>query len=194
MLELLQQVDTTIFQFINQTISNDLFDWIMPWFREKLFWVPLYVFLIFVVAIRFRRHGYIVILSAILTLVIADQLSSHVIKPTAQRTRPCNELVLQDQINVLAPCSGSYSFTSSHAVNHFAVAAFFIALLGESNRRYKWLWLWAFSIAFAQVYVGLHYPFDVFVGGLLGTSIGFLCYKVLLVFYLQKVESFFVRH
>lgn len=194
MLELLQQVDTSIFELINQGMSNDLFDKLMPWIREKLFWVPLYVFLILVVVIRFRKYAYMVILTAILTVVIADQLSSHVIKPTAQRTRPCNELALQSQINVLAPCSGSFSFTSSHAVNHFAVAAFFIALLGETNRRYRILWLWAALIAFAQVYVGLHYPFDVFIGGLLGVSIGFLCYQMLLVFYLKKVPDFRVRH
>jgi undecaprenyl-diphosphatase len=44
----------------------------------------------------------------------------------------------------------------------------------------KWpsvFFLWAFSIAFAQVYVGVHYPLDVISGGLIGILIGYLCGK-----------------
>jgi undecaprenyl-diphosphatase len=32
--------------------------------------------------------------------------------------------------------------------------------------------IWAAGIAFAQVYVGVHYPLDVVAGGLLGALIG----------------------
>ena len=34
--------------------------------------------------------------------------------------------------------------------------------------------LWAFSIAFAQVYVGVHFPIDVISGAGIGTLIGLL--------------------
>ncbi len=37
--------------------------------------------------------------------------------------------------------------------------------------------IWAALIAFAQVYVGLHYPFDVLGGALLGSLIGFIIGK-----------------
>jgi undecaprenyl-diphosphatase len=33
---------------------------------------------------------------------------------------------------------------------------------------------WAFFISYAQVYVGVHYPLDVFCGGILGSMIGWL--------------------
>jgi len=34
------------------------------------------------------------------------------------------------------------------------------------------LYLWAASIGYAQVYAGVHYPFDILAGALLGTGIG----------------------
>jgi undecaprenyl-diphosphatase len=39
----------------------------------------------------------------------------------------------------------------------------------------KWAWvglLWAAAIAYAQVYVGVHYPLDVICGALLGMAFG----------------------
>ena len=39
----------------------------------------------------------------------------------------------------------------------------------------KWAWiafLWALMVSYAQVYVGLHYPFDIFGGALLGILFG----------------------
>jgi undecaprenyl-diphosphatase len=71
-------------------------------------------------------------------------------------------------------CSGGYSFTSTHAANHFAMAMFvFLTLSPMYGKKYLWwLFVWAGCVAFAQVYVGVHYPFDVTGGALVGMSIG----------------------
>jgi undecaprenyl-diphosphatase len=70
-------------------------------------------------------------------------------------------------------CGSGFSFTSTHATNHFAVATFLIMTLGQSFRNIKlWLWSWASIIAFSQVYVGVHFPLDVIAGGILGIIIG----------------------
>jgi membrane-associated phospholipid phosphatase len=45
----------------------------------------------------------------------------------------------------------------------------------------KWanvFFVWAFVIAYTQVYVGVHYPFDVLCGSLLGCGIGFAIGKL----------------
>ena len=87
--------------------------------------------------------------------------------------RPCNDIIFQDTVELRVDCGGGYSFTSSHATNHFALAMFIIFTLGKKNRWIRWgLILWAGSIAYAQVYVGVHYPLDVFIGSLLGILIG----------------------
>ena len=109
----------------------------------------------------------------ILLIFVSDQISSHVIKPFVGRLRPCNEILIKDYVRLLANCSSGFSFPSSHATNHFALAFFLIVLF---NKRYKWvfpvLFFWAFAISYSQVYVGVHYPLDILTGGFLGTIIG----------------------
>jgi len=75
---------------------------------------------------------------------------------------------------VLAGCGGGYSFPSSHASNHFALASLLAPSWARgASSRWRWaLFLWAASIAYGQVYVGMHYPVDVLFGALLGTAIG----------------------
>ena len=62
---------------------------------------------------------------------------------------------------------------SSHATNHFALATFwFLAIQKLKGKKWYWLWFWAALVAYAQIYVGKHYPFDVLAGTALGILIG----------------------
>ncbi len=92
-----------------------------------------------------------------------------------QRPRPCQNEALKEEVRLLVPCGSGYSFTSNHATNHFALAVFFAGTLGVFFKRWRWLlFLWAALVAYAQVYVGVHYPLDVAAGALLGMTIGSL--------------------
>ncbi len=90
-----------------------------------------------------------------------------------QRLRPCKVLEPSKDMHLLVPCGNGFSFPSSHATNHFAIATFLLLILGKIFRWIKIpLILWAGSISFAQVYVGVHYPLDVATGALLGVLVG----------------------
>ena len=174
MIETLQYIDQILFQWINVGLSNPIFDWLMPILREKFTWFPLYIFIIAFTLINLKRKGVWLIICLIVAAGVADTISSKLIKPTFERTRPCNVVEMEGWVNERIHCGNGYSFTSSHATNHFAVAVFLIFALGAQFKRIKWpLLIWASSIAFAQVYVGVHYPFDVIVGGILGSLIGY---------------------
>lgn len=174
MLETIQQIDLSLFKFINVNLSNALFDAVLPWCREKWFWMPVYWFLAAFFGLNFgTKKGWILIVGLVLSAGVADFTSSTIIKKNVQRIRPCNDIALVGQIQERVPCGGGYSFTSSHAANHFAVATFLIGVFGTFARWLKPVALtWAGLIAFSQVYVGVHYPLDVLCGALLGTGIG----------------------
>lgn len=146
----------------------------MPFWRDRFFWIPLYVALASFVVWKFgTAKGAFFILAVIVAASLADVTSSRLIKENVERLRPCNEPEIKEQVNLLIHCGGGYSFTSSHAANHFAVAVFLCFTLGRLYRRIRLpLLLWAASIAYGQVYVGVHYPLDVICGALLGTVIG----------------------
>jgi undecaprenyl-diphosphatase len=167
------QLDESLFHAINSLGQNTFFDWLMPIWRNKLRWIPLYLILVSVIIYQLKIKGLYLLLALGLTIGIADTMSSKVIKKTVKRERPCRNTNLPEVRN-LVHCGGGYSFTSSHATNHFAVAAFLIFLTGGIFGKWRYLlWIWAAIVAYAQVYVGVHYPFDVICGGILGILIAY---------------------
>jgi undecaprenyl-diphosphatase len=172
-MEAILEFDQTIFFLINNDGHNSFLDAIMPYWRDKYTWIPFYLALAIFVIYKFRAKGLYLILALALTVGIADTISSKIIKKSVQRLRPCNDTQINQQVKLLVRCGGGYSFTSSHATNHFAVALFLIGTLGRIFRRIKWpLLFWAATIAMGQVYVGVHYPLDILVGGTIGSLIG----------------------
>lgn len=173
-METLIQWDTALFRFVNDSLGNGLFDAVLPWCRERWFWAPLYLFVAAFSWINFGRRGWWVVLGIGVSVALADFTSSTLIKKNIQRLRPCNDPALRAEVRLRVPtCGSGYSFTSSHAANHFAVAVFLIGALGHVSRHLRpALLCWAGSIALAQVYVGVHYPADVLCGAALGAAVG----------------------
>lgn len=165
----LLQLDHSLFYFINHDWHLPFLDTIMPYWRDKKTWIPFYVILTGFLLYRFRLKGLYLVLAAMLTAGVADATSSHLIKKTVKRLRPCNDPELKADVTLLAGCGSGYSFTSSHATNHFALAMFLVLTLGRLYRWLRWpLLFWAASIAYGQVYVGVHFPLDVLAGSILG--------------------------
>lgn len=180
MIESILEIDKFFFSIINGQWYNGFLDQLLPFIRNKYFWIPLYIFIISFVLLNFRKKGLWILLGLIIVVVLSDQISSSIIKPYFDRLRPCNDPSLLDSVRLLVNCGGGKSFTSSHATNHFAVATF----LGFVSRPYFYvvsilLLLWAAAISYAQVYVGVHFPLDIFCGGMLGMGIGFIIYRLM---------------
>ena len=181
MFDQVNQLDQYLFFAINKGLSNPFFDWLMPYLRNRYLWTPLYLFMAIFFVRNYGKQGWLIVVFLGLTFGISDYLSSSVIKPAFERLRPCNDPIIKPEINSLVVCGTGFSFPSSHATNHFALAVFLITMFYE-----KWKpiilfgVLWAFSISFAQIYVGVHYPGDVVFGGILGAMIGYITGSVLL--------------
>jgi undecaprenyl-diphosphatase len=145
----------------------------MLFLREPLVWVPLYVFLLCWVLWRHRKHALKFILLSAATVAFTDFVSASIIKPLVKRPRPCHAPDLQPVMRNIIDCGGLYGFPSSHASNHFGMAAFwFGAVYCLTGKKWHWLWAWAALVCIAQVYVGKHYPFDVLCGGIFGFACG----------------------
>lgn len=179
LMEAIIQLDQQVFEWINHDLHNYWMDLIMPYWRDKLTWAPLYLLAVVYLLWAFRLKGLVFILAVALTIGVSDQTSSELIKKNVKRVRPCNDLAFNDEVLLLVPCGGGYSFTSSHATNHFALAMFIALTFGARFRRIRLpLFLWAASIAFGQVYVGVHYPLDILAGAVVGMLIGYLMYQL----------------
>ncbi len=173
MLELLQSFDQSLFQLVNQQWTNAIFDAVLPVFRDKMTWVPLYALLLFLLPYRYGKSGVYLIVLVAIAVGLSDLISSSLVKPYIERLRPCKNPQLLDEVRLLVNCGSGKSFTSSHAANHFSLAAALCIPL----RKFRSFLLpvaliWAAMISYAQVYVGVHYPLDVVAGALLGLCLG----------------------
>ena len=177
MLEHLIQLDRQLFYFINHDLTNPFFDWLMPVLRNPRTWIPLYIVILIFCLWKYKKTGAVIVVLFALSAGFADFTSVHLMKNTIQRLRPCHDPVVSQTAIVRIPCGGIYSFPSTHATDHFAMAALISFVF---FRRWKWVWLWAVlwagSISFAQVYVGVHFPIDVTIGALYGIFVGWLFY------------------
>ena len=170
------ELDHQLFHLLNSEWTNTFFDAVMPHWRAKETWIPLYIFALIFFIYKFRKQGIYIILGLLCCFGTADTISHKVIKKSVQRARPCHDnSPLEYNRLLLEKCGPGYSFTSNHATNHFALAIFIIGVLGPFYSRLKYFMLfWAATIAYGQVYVGVHFPLDVFCGALLGSLIGYL--------------------
>ena len=147
MIDFLYSIDLAVFYFINDTISNPLFDKFFPFITNVKHWYLAYIILWGILITKGGKSGKIAAIGIILLIAASDQLSSNLLKNLFERIRPSNAL---DDVNLLIHSSRSYSFPSSHAVNNFAVAVYFYMLYPKL----KWiLFPVAFLVAFSRPYV-----------------------------------------
>lgn len=165
--------DEKLFVLLNTILSNRIFDVIFPLITDVDFWiVPAGLAICFFYRKEKKKALFILGLS-ILLVAITDPLCARILKPYFHRLRPCNPHVMIEHARYLLGRKTSLSFPSAHAMNIFAQAALFS---GFYPKRWGYFFGFACVIGFSRIYVGVHYPLDVFFGAIFGTCCGWLLF------------------
>jgi len=172
MLEAIKNLDENLFLFLN-AFHSPFFDQLMWLFSNRFFWVPLYIWFLWMLYQKFPKHFWTVLVAVTLMVVVSDQLCN-LTKDSVMRLRPSQEPHLQKLVHVVNGYRGGmYGFYSGHASNAFAVAFFMITIV---TRERKYIipvsLVYAILTAYSRVYLGVHYPGDILTGALLGTLLG----------------------
>ena len=177
MLEKIKDLDTELFLYLNG-IHNTFFDIIMYWASDKLFWIPFYAVICYILIREYKKQSISIFISIAILITLCDQIASHLIKNLVKRLRPSHEQALESMIHLSkAGPGGQYGFVSSHSANAFGLATFLILLLPKKYNTLKWvLAFWAFLVAYSRIYNGVHYPSDVVVAAMIGIALAYIVF------------------
>ncbi len=181
----LNHIDTTLFIFFNVYLANPVFDVVMPFITDKHTWYPVWFITIVLLSWKGGTKGRWVVLIAIISVGTTDLTVNRILKPFFHRIRPCN---LLENAHLLIGKKSSFSMPSSHAANFFTLAMVF----SYFYRKYQPIfWFLAAVVAYSRIAVGVHYPFDVLVGSLLGMAIAWSWIEVFKKWLAKKEYSWF---
>jgi len=170
MLELLQQIDISIFFFFNMTLANPVTDFLMPLITYDKGLRVIYAVSMIILLWKGDKTLRWMVLGSILVMVLSDQISAGLLKNWIGRLRPCHVFDIES-INLLVGCGGGKSMPSAHAANAFGQAVFFSYFYKVSKIP---LYIYATLIALSRVFVGVHYVSDILVGSLVGVIAAFI--------------------
>ena len=170
--------DQKLFLFLNG-LHNSHLDEAMRIISTTGVWIPFYAVLVFLIVRKYKKQSWIPLLTITLLVLLCDQFASGLMKPLFERLRPCHEQNLETLIYMPFGCGGQYGFISSHAANTFGLAMFIWLLFKKQSKYWGFLFLWAFIVSYSRIYLGAHYPADVFFGGLSGILWAKILYKIM---------------
>ena len=194
MFEEILKLDSKLFLFLNN-LGTSKFD---------AFWLSLskieanilmYLFLIFLFFYiqnfrpKFLNILYLLLVIALM-ITITDQGANY-FKDSFQRLRPCYNESLMDSLRLVKEnCGGKYGFFSAHASNSFSLAIFF-GLLFKNKIRYMFIITMAYAslISYSRIYLGVHFPIDIIVGGSFGITVGLITYSFLYLKFLKFFDE-----
>lgn len=177
MVECLDSLDRSIFLFLNG-MHNDFFDVFMWYVSKTATWLLMLLFLLYIIFKNNWRLALMVILGIALTITLADQISSGLIKDFIGRFRPTHNPEIESIVHTVNGYKGGlYGFVSSHAANTLGVAVY-ISLLFRNRYITLFMMLWSLLVAYSRIYLGVHYPGDILGGMIVGVISGFVVYKI----------------
>ena len=160
----LQALDTALFRFVNHSLTNPVFDWLMPKLAGHALFVPVLLAAAALLIWKGGRKGRLLAVFLAVVVIGGDTLVVKTLKEAVGRPRPC--IALADTVNRIG-CSDSGSMPSSHSANWFAGAMVAFIFFRRSWRVVVPV---AATIAFSRVYDGVHYPSDVLAGAIVGAG------------------------
>jgi len=151
--------------------GNFLFDQIMLFISARWPWAALILSLALVTVIKRQWSTLRRVLVSLAIMGCCDAVTSYGLKSNLERQRPCHAL---EGVNLVQPsCGSKFGFPSNHAANGAALAMS-IHLLFRKRKFSLSLATLVFFVCVSRVYLGVHYPLDVFFGAVFGALFSFV--------------------
>lgn len=176
------------FQLINSN-NNPVADQFFKYFThygDGLMWAPLGIYCFF-----YRRKYFIAVVAGVLISTIIAQLLKRVIYP--EELRPIGYLSEIFPVHIVdgVRMRRAHSFPSGHATTAFTMALVMAYMI--NNKAWSVILpLFAFLAGYSRVYLGQHFPTDIFAGmciGIVSAILSLLVYRKFTRYINKKAAS-----
>lgn len=148
-------------------------------FSAEYLWILMALGVLALLAVNYRRWRDLVLVS-LGSAVIARAIVAEIFKLLYTSPRPYAVLA---QTHLLLAKETDNSFPSGHTIFVFALAA---GVYMYHKKLGAWLYALAALVAFARIFTGVHWPYDIFAGVILGILTTWICDKIYRKFF-QKI-------
>ncbi len=199
----LQSIDIAVFRFINGTLSNAFFDWLMPILAGGDWFLPLVLLLAGFWIWKGGSRARLCALMLAIVIPIGDGWITNTIKKAVARPRPCRMVgdvrlpMKQAQPRAgeenefrRSGCTSTGSMPSGHTTNWFAAT---MVVWIFYRRAWRVMLPMAAAVGFSRIYNGVHYPADVLAGAIIGSGYGLALSIGVNAFWRRAVVPFFPR-
>lgn len=176
MIDYLMDIDAEALLAVNglHDLFQDAFWWMVS---AKWSSLLLILSLLWILLHKNHRHALLVLGMVILAVLLADQVSSGLIKHLVERLRPTHDPSLENAVHVINGYRGGlYGFVSSHAANFFAIATLILFIMRHRLVAIA-MYGWALVQCYSRMYLGVHYPGDILGGIVVGVLAGWLVWR-----------------
>ncbi len=179
MLDQLLELDTELFLYLNK-LGSTTWDSLWLFITHEFSFVPLYAILLFLIYKKYGTKSLLIMVLVIAAMITFTDQVTNLFKDGFMRPRPCRlDSLMEEGMRYIAERCGKYGFFSGHSSNSMAAAVFGGLVLRPYFKKLIFILLfWSFIVAYSRIYVGVHYPLDIFCGMAFGALAGFGFFKL----------------
>ena len=176
MIDSLLNLDSDLLIAING-MHSDYLDAFMWTVSKTYSWALIALVAITVNARKGWKPLLFFVLALAVAVLLADQVSSSIIKHAVERLRPTHDPHLEGMLHLVRDYRGGlYGFVSSHAANSMAIAILVGCMLPHRAALCSLL-AWTCLQCYSRMYLGVHYPGDILGGIVVGLLAGAIAYR-----------------
>ncbi len=178
-IETLKQLDRQLFLWLNG-LHTGVLDAPMYYISKIFVFIPLFAWWLYEAYKTFHLKKLLVMLVMTVLLVTLTDQSSNRVKHLVKRYRPTHNTEIRQQVHtVYGYEGGQYTFFSGHAANTFGIATYLFLLFRGKKMAFRLsFFAWSLLVIYSRVYLGVHYPSDLFTGMCVGLLWGYVVYRL----------------
>lgn len=190
MLDKLELFDRALFLAIN-ACHAPILDNVMYYISQIWVFAPVFAYWLFMVFRRYGAKKLVILLGFLVLLIVLTDQTANQTKHAIKRYRPSHNIEIQAQVHTINDYKGgTYGFFSGHATNTFGVAMLLFLIFSKESKLFRSaFFVWAAIISYSRIYLGVHYPSDIFVGLVVGLFWGYVVYRLIQYTFKQQFHE-----